>query len=178
MLRDHGQAKKYYHDVEGYNGRLDSIQTGILSVKLKRLPGWNAKRRAIAEEYKRLFATCDGGIQVPFEPTWSRAVHHLYVVCTTDREGLVAFLKAAGIGTGIHYPIPLHLQRAYESLGYRKGSFPVTEKVAGGIVSLPMFPQLAADQQNYVTKKVLEFVQAGAAASQVFAPHSPTTRKN
>jgi dTDP-4-amino-4,6-dideoxygalactose transaminase len=167
ILRDHGQAKKYYHDVEGYNGRLDSIQTGILSVKLKHLPEWNADRRERAEEYNRLFATLEGGVRVPFEPTWSRAVYHLYVLRTTDREGLMAHLKAAGIGTGIHYPIPLHMQRAYEALGYKTGSLPVAEKVAREIVSMPMFPQLTAEQQNYVAKKVLEFVQAGAAASQV-----------
>ncbi len=162
MLRDHGQAKKYYHDVEGYNGRLDAIQTGILSVKSKHLPEWNAKRRQRAEEYNRLFAASEGGVQVPFEPSWSRAVYHLYVVRTADREGLMTSLKNAGIGTGIHYPIPLHLQRAYESLGYKKDSFPVTESVSETIVSLPMFPHLTAEQQSHVTTRAREFVHAGA----------------
>ena len=163
MLRDHGQAKKYYHDVEGYNGRLDSIQTGILSVKLKHLPEWNAKRREKAEEYKRLFAASAGGVQPPFEPSWSRAVYHLYVIRTADREGLMAYLKDAGIGAGIHYPIPLHLQRAYESLGYKKGSFPVTESVSETIVSLPMFPQLVSEQQKRVVESITLFLSVQAA---------------
>ena len=157
MLRDHGQAKKYYHDIEGYNGRLDAIQTGILSVKLKHLPEWNAKRRERADEYKRLFTASDGGIQVPFEPSWSRAVYHLYVIRTSDREGMMNHLKKAGIGTGIHYPIPLHLQKAYVSLNYRLGDFPVAERVAAEIVSLPMFPQLTGDQQARVTEEIMAF---------------------
>jgi dTDP-4-amino-4,6-dideoxygalactose transaminase len=163
MLRDHGQATKYYHNVEGYNGRLDAIQAGILSVKLKHLPQWNTKRREKAEEYKRLFAACDGGIQAPFEPSWSRAVYHLYVILTADRDGLMAYLKDAGIGAGIHYPIPLHLQRAYESLGYKKGSFPVTERVSEAIVSLPMFPQLVREQQKRVVENIILFLSVQAA---------------
>lgn len=158
MLRDHGQAKKYYHDIEGYNGRLDSIQTGILSVKLKHLTGWNQQRRERAAAYKVLFEN-NTSVQTPFEPSWSRAVYHLYVVRVTDREGLMAHLKNAGIGTGIHYPIPLHLQKAYESLGYKAGDFPVTERVAREIVSLPMFPHLKAEQQATVADETLRFVQ-------------------
>jgi len=158
MLRDHGQAKKYYHDIEGYNGRLDSIQTGILSVKLTHLSDWNARRRERAAEYKILFEN-NTSIRTPFEPSWSRAVYHLYVVRVADREGLMAHLKDAGIGTGIHYPIPLHLQKAYESLGYKAGDFPVTERVAREIVSLPMFPQLKAEQQVRVADEALRFVR-------------------
>jgi dTDP-4-amino-4,6-dideoxygalactose transaminase len=158
MLRDHGQAKKYYHDIEGYNGRLDSIQTGILSVKLTHLADWNGRRRERAAEYKILFES-NTSIQTPFEPSWSRAVYHLYVVRVADREGLMAHLKDAGIGTGIHYPIPLHLQKAYESLGYKAGDFPVTERVAREIVSLPMFPQLKAEQQATVVDEALRFVR-------------------
>jgi len=159
MIRDHGQAKKYYHDIEGYNGRLDSIQTGILSVKLKHLAGWNAKRRERAAEYDRLLAASDRGVQTPYEPSWSRAVYHLYVIRTEDREGLMAHLGKAGIGTGIHYPIPLHLQRAYEILGYKAGNFPVCEKIATEIVSLPMFPNLTAEQQARVAGELLHFVK-------------------
>jgi dTDP-4-amino-4,6-dideoxygalactose transaminase len=143
--------------MEGYNGRLDAIQTGILSVKLKHLAGWNAKRREKAAEYGRLFAASEGGVETPYEPSWSRAVYHLYVVRTRDREGLMAHLGKAGIGTGIHYPIPLHQQRAYESLGYKAGDFPVTEKVASQIVSLPMFPNLTAEQQGRVAEEVVRF---------------------
>ncbi len=162
MLHDHGQAKKYYHDVEGYNGRLDAIQAGILSVKLKHLPEWNANRCERAKEYKRLFTASEGGVQVPFELSWSRAVYHLYVVRTADREGLIGHLKAAGIGTGIHYPIPLHLQRAYEFLGYKKGSFPVTERVSETILSLPMFPQLVREQQKRVVESIVQFLSIQA----------------
>ena len=157
MLRDHGQAKKYYHDIEGYNGRLDSIQTGILSVKLKHLADWNTQRRERAAEYKSLFENSTG-VQIPFEPSWSRAVYHLYVVRVADREGLMSHLKDAGIGTGIHYPIPLHLQKAYEALGYKAGDFPVTERVAREIVSLPMFPQLTTQQLAQVVKDIQDFL--------------------
>ena len=157
MIRDHGQAKKYYHDIEGYNGRLDSIQTGILSVKLKHLAGWNAKRRERAEEYDRLLAASDPGVQTPHEPSWSRAVYHLYVVRTEDRGGLMAHLGKSGIGTGIHYPIPLHRQRAYEALGYAEGDFPICEKIAAEIVSLPMYPQLSATQQARVVDEIVAF---------------------
>jgi dTDP-4-amino-4,6-dideoxygalactose transaminase len=162
MLRDHGQAKKYYHHVEGYNGRLDAIQAGILSVKLKHLPEWNAKRRERAGEYNCLFAASKGEIHGAFEPSWSRAVYHLYVIRTSDREGMVNHLKKAGIGTGIHYPIPLHLQKAYTSLNYRLGDFPVAERVAAEIVSLPMFPQLTSEQQVRVAEEILAFTSKTA----------------
>jgi dTDP-4-amino-4,6-dideoxygalactose transaminase len=162
MLRDHGQARKYYHDVEGYNGRLDAIQTGILSVKLKHLADWNAKRRDRAAEYKRLLDASVDGIQAPFEPSWSRAVYHLYVVRTANRDSLMSYLKASEIGTGIHYPIPLHLQRAYRSLGYVEGDFPASERLAAEIVSLPMFPQLTSQQQARVVEELLNFVSGRA----------------
>ena len=166
MLRDHGQAKKYFHDIEGYNGRLDSIQTGILSVKLKHLAGWNEKRRERAVEYKSLLGQNGKGIELPFEPSWSRAVYHLYVVRVADRDGLMAHLKDAGIGTGIHYPIPLHQQKAYESLGYKTGDFPVTERIAREIVSLPMFPQLKTDQQAQVARSVEHFLTKAPAPAE------------
>src|SRR5579872_4684841 len=123
-IRDHGQAKKYYHDVEGYNGRLDALQAGLLAVKLPHLAGWNAARRERAAEYNRLLSNVERTLQLPHEPSWSRAVYHLYVVRTNDREGLMNHLKKAGIFTGIHYPIPLHLQNAYVTLNYRQGDFP------------------------------------------------------
>jgi dTDP-4-amino-4,6-dideoxygalactose transaminase len=160
MLRDHGQAQKYYHDVEGYNGRLDSIQAGILQLKLKHLAEWTEQRRAAASRYRDLFATEESGVGVPYEPEWSKAVYHLFVVRVENRAELMKQLAAAGIGTGIHYPIPLHLQKAYESLGYQRGDFPVSEKIADEIVSLPMFPQLTAAQQKEVVAAVLSFVSA------------------
>jgi dTDP-4-amino-4,6-dideoxygalactose transaminase len=157
MLRDHGQAKKYYHDIEGYNGRLDAIQAGLLHVKLGHLKEWNAQRRERAAEYNRLLAAADCGIDPVFEPAYSKAVYHLYVVRGDVREGLMNHLKKAGIGTAIHYPIPLHLQNAYRSLGYRAGDFPVTEKAAAEIVSLPIFPQLTAEQQGRVIEEIRNF---------------------
>jgi len=165
MLRDHGQAKKYYHDVEGYNGRLDAIQAGILYVKLQHLAQWNLQRRERAAEYQKLFDAAANPVKVPYEPSWSRAVYHLYVVRTDDREGLMAFLKEQNIGTGIHYPIPLHLQKAYQHLGYAVGTFPICEKVAREIISLPMFPQLKTDEQKRVVATVADFVESKLALS-------------
>jgi len=162
MLRDHGQATKYYHDVEGYNGRMDALQAGLLHVKLNHLAKWNAQRRKNAAEYNRLLASTGAGVIAPFEPSWSRAVYHLYIVRTADREGLMEHLKKAGIGSGIHYPIPLHLQKAYAAMKYRKGGFPVTEKTAEEIVSLPMFPQLTSEQQGRVVNAIVEFVSISA----------------
>jgi dTDP-4-amino-4,6-dideoxygalactose transaminase len=161
MLRDHGQAKKYFHDIEGYNGRMDAVQAGMLHVKLAQLAKWNAQRRERAEEYKRLLSAAPDAVIPPYEPSWSRAVYHLYVVRTDDREGMMSHLKTAGIGTGIHYPVPLHLQKAYGSLNYRRGDFPVVEKIAAEILSLPMFPQLTTEQQARVVKEVVHFVRMG-----------------
>lgn len=169
MLRDHGQAKKYYHDMEGYNGRLDAIQAGLLQVKLQHLAKWNAQRREHATEYDRLLAGVDG-LLCPYEPSWSRAVYHLYVVRTSDRDGLMSHLKAAGIGTGIHYPIPLHLQQAYGTMQHRRGDFPSTERVASEIVSLPMFPQLTLSQQTRVAEEIESFTWRHA------APRAEVTR--
>jgi len=150
MLRDHGQAKKYYHDVEGYNGRLDALQAGFLNIKLRHLAGWNSQRRQIAATYNRLLSAVGANIIAPFEPTWSKAVYHLYVVRVENREEFQADLAKSGIGTGIHYPVPLHQQKAYAHLGYATGDFPVAERVAPEIVSLPMFPQMTLEQQERV----------------------------
>lgn len=156
MVRDHGQVKKYYHDVEGYNGRLDALQAGILHAKLAHLAKWNTLRCERAAEYDRLLAENEA-INLPGEPSWSNAVYHLYVIRTDDRDGLMSHLKEAGIGTGIHYPIPLHLQRAYASLNYSAGDFPVAECTSARILSLPMFPQLTSDQQARVAKEIAAF---------------------
>ena len=156
MLRDHGQVKKYYHDIEGYNGRLHALQAGILSTKLPHLGKWNSDRRERASEYSKLLAN-DEALGLPYEPSWSRAVYHLYVIRTEEREELIKHLNEAGIGTGIHYPIPLHLQKAYASMNYGPGDFPVSERMAAEIVSLPMFPQLTPEQQARVVEEVLKF---------------------
>ncbi len=156
MLRDHGQVKKYYHDVEGYNGRLDAIQAGILLAKLPHLAAWNMQRRDRAAEYARLMGTNEG-VGLPHEPAWSHAVYHLYVIRTNDREGMMSHLKEAGIGTAIHYPIPLHLQKAYTSLNYSPGDFPIAESVSAEIISLPMFPHLKEPQQARVAEEIRAF---------------------
>ena len=163
MLRDHGQAKKYHHNVEGYNGRLDAIQAGLLNTKLTRLAKWNTQRREHAAEYKRLMVKNEA-ITLPYEPSWSRAVYHLFVIRTNNRDGMMNHLKQAGIGTGIHYPIPLHLQNAYLSLNYGQNDFPVARRVASEIVSLPMFPQLTADQQSRVTEEIFVFTSKALAS--------------
>jgi dTDP-4-amino-4,6-dideoxygalactose transaminase len=155
MLRDHGQTKKYYHRIDGYNGRLDAIQAGILGVKLRHLSQWNSQRRACAEIYRQLLRSADE-LVLPLEPFGSRANYHLYVIRIRNRRELQAHLAMAGIGTGIHYPVPLHLQEAYRTLGYCSGDFPVTERSAAEILSLPMYPQLKYTEQERVAGSVLE----------------------
>lgn len=169
MLRDHGQSRKYYHDIEGYNGRLDALQAGILHVKLGHLKSWNEQRQAKAAEYNRLLSGCDA-ISLPWEPSWSRGVYHLYVIRSTDREGMMKHLKEAGIGSAIHYPVPLHLQRAYKSLNYGAGDFPVTESAAAEIVSLPMYPQLKLAQQEKVAVEVIGFATRMRTAADSTVP--------
>ena len=166
MLRDHGQATKYFHDMEGYNGRLDTIQAGILHVKLKHLSGWNQSRRVAALRYAELLEKASLGMLAVYEPEWARSVYHLYVIRMQNRDGLMKQLAAANIGTGIHYPVPLHLQKAYHGLGYRPGDFPVAEAAAAEIVSLPMYPQLRAEQQAHVVSEVQNF----AVESMITAP--------
>jgi dTDP-4-amino-4,6-dideoxygalactose transaminase len=156
MLRDHGQPEKYYHDIEGYNGRLDAVQAGLLHAKLPHLAQWNSQRRQRAAEYNQMLGGNEA-VKIPYEPSWTRPVYHLYVISTDDREGMMNHLKDAGIGVGIHYPIPLHLQKAYESLNYAPGALPVAESLARKIISLPMFPHLTSDQQSRVVEEISAF---------------------
>jgi dTDP-4-amino-4,6-dideoxygalactose transaminase len=160
MLRDHGQSRKYYHEMEGYNGRLDAIQAGLLSVKLGYLDHWNDLRRKCAHYYNQLFSGVEH-IVTPYEPAWSRGVYHLYVIRARERDRLQNYLSGRGIGTGLHYPVPLHLQKAYAKRNYRPGDFPVCEKIAGELLSLPMFPDLTADAQRIVAGAVADFMAAG-----------------
>jgi dTDP-4-amino-4,6-dideoxygalactose transaminase len=166
MMRDHGQAKKYYHDMEGYNGRLDAIQAGILRAKLQHLADWNQQRRERAQSYNTLLSTVAEGTLVPHSAPWSKSVYHLYVTRVAGRDELSAHLAAEGIGTGIHYPIPLHLQNAYTHLGYREGDFSVSERLAKEILSLPMYPNLTASQQQHIAKCIEEFVTARTAGKR------------
>jgi len=146
--------------MEGYNGRLDAIQAGVLRIKLKRLNDWNQSRRENAALYNELLSHIDG-ITLPFQPDFPRSVYHLYVILADDRDGLQKFLGDKGIATGLHYPLPLHLQKAYDRLGYKQGSFPVTEKVAKTLLSLPMFPELNREQVQYVVASINEFLSRG-----------------
>jgi dTDP-4-amino-4,6-dideoxygalactose transaminase/acetyltransferase-like isoleucine patch superfamily enzyme len=155
-LRDHGQTSKYHHEIEGYNGRLDAIQAGILQAKLPQLEKWNLQRRERAAEYNRLLGNCEL-VSLPFEPSWSRGVYHLYAIRVSERNGLMEHLKMAEIGTGVHYPIPLHRQKAYAALNYGPGSFPVTERIASEILSLPMYPQMTDQQQARVAEEIVKF---------------------
>jgi dTDP-4-amino-4,6-dideoxygalactose transaminase len=159
MLRDHGQSRKYYHEMEGYNGRLDAIQAGILSVKLRHLAEWNQKRREVAARYQELLSEVSAKLTLPFEPSWSRSVYHLYVVRTTERAELQSFLTNSGIGTGIHYPVPVHLQKPYRSAGFKEGDFPVSESTADQVLSLPMDPRLSVAQQHRVVEAVVQFAK-------------------
>jgi dTDP-4-amino-4,6-dideoxygalactose transaminase len=149
MLREHGQSSKYYHDIEGYNGRLDAIQGAFLRIKLRHLDEWNDQRRAAAARYGELLSSVPG-VVTPHTPPAARPNYHLYVIRTKDRDDLSERLKGNGIQTGLHYPLPLHLQECYRTWGYGQGSLPVTERVASEILSLPMFPGLTAEQQQHV----------------------------
>ena len=157
MIRDHGQSKKYYHEIEGYNGRLDAIQAGMLRIKLRHLAEWNKKRQQAAARYGELLAGTNG-IILPYEPDWSRAVYHLYVIRNAERDKLQKYLAEQNIGTALHYPVSLHLQNAYKNRGYKPGDFPITEKVTSEILSLPMFPQLTEAQQQRVAAEIKKFL--------------------
>jgi len=145
MLRDHGQDRKYYHGKIGWNARMDGIQGSILSVKLKHLASWNESRRKNAALYDSLLKEVKG-VALPGKAAYATHVYHIYAIRVKGRDALIAALAAKDIHCGIHYPIPLHLQEAYKSLGYRAGAFPVAEKAASEFVSLPMFAELTGEQ--------------------------------
>jgi dTDP-4-amino-4,6-dideoxygalactose transaminase len=153
MFRDHGQSKKYYHSMIGWNARMDGIQGAVLNVKLKHLPAWNQARRKNAGRYDDLLADVDGLIR-PVEADYGMHVYHIYAVRIQSRENLIAALADSEIYCGIHYPVPVHLQDAYESAGLKIGSCPVAEKYAQEYLSLPMFPELSSEQQHVVKDKI------------------------
>lgn len=157
MLREHGQSRKYVHDMEGYTGRLDAIQAAVLRIKLKHLAEWNQARRAHAALYTRLLSNIPG-VTVIKEAEFAQSVYHLFVILVDDRNGLQAFLAEKGVGTGLHYPLPLHLQKAYAAMGFRKGDFPVSEHTAEHLISLPMFAELTPDQVGYVVECIKEYM--------------------
>jgi dTDP-4-amino-4,6-dideoxygalactose transaminase len=158
-LREHGQSTRYYHPIVGYNARLDEIQAAILRIKLRRLDEWNARRQEIAAQYNALLA--GGDIITPEIPRGGRHVFYCYAIRVPGgrRDALRAFLTERGIGTQIHYPVPIHMQEAAQFLGYRKGDLPVTEKVAGEVLSLPMYAELTDPQIDRVASSVTEFMR-------------------
>jgi len=157
MFRDHGQAKKYYHSMIGWNARMDGFQGAVLSVKLKHLPGWNDARRKNAQLYNDLLANVKSVI-TPAEADYARHVYHIYAIRAQNRDALIRGLAEKGIFCGIHYPVPIHLQGAYKLLGYEKGDFPIAEKCAEEVVSLPMFPELTREQIKHVAHEIERFV--------------------
>jgi dTDP-4-amino-4,6-dideoxygalactose transaminase len=152
-LRNYGGERKYEHPEVGFNSRLDTLQAVVLRVKLARLAGWNAARREAADRYHRLLEGL-GEVTRPEVCPGNEHVWHLYVVRVPGRDEVLARLHAAGIGAGIHYPIPLHLQGAFDDLGYRKGAFPVAESAAAEILSLPMFPEITPAQQERAVEEL------------------------
>jgi len=156
MFRDHGQARKYEHEMVGWNARMDGLQGAVLSVKLSHLEDWNNARRQNAHLYGELLQGAKG-VVLPTEADYARHVYHIYAIRTDRREQLMAYLAERGIACGIHYPVPLHLQKAYQGLGLTEGSFPVAERCAAEFVSLPMFPELTAEQISFVADEIKGF---------------------
>ena len=163
VLRDHGQSQKYHHTTIGWNCRMDGIQAAVLSVKLRYLEQANLLRRQRASLYNQAFAGFDG-VGTPVEADYARHVYHIYAVRVQERDELRRFLEAKGIGCGVHYPIPIHLQEAWRNVGYPEGSFPIAENLAKEFLSLPMFPELTRDQIEYVAFCVGEAVGVEAPA--------------
>jgi dTDP-4-amino-4,6-dideoxygalactose transaminase len=149
LLRDHGRGEKYLHVLEGYNGRMDAIQAGFLSVKLKRLEHSNEQRRRLAAAYDAGLNSLPD-VRPMANRSWNRSSRHLYVVRSSERDRLRTFLRERGIGTGVHYPIPLHLQPCYRRLGLEAGMFPYAERLCSDVLSLPMFPTMEPGQLRRV----------------------------
>lgn len=156
MFRDHGQIKKYKHEVAGINSRLDALQAAILRIKLGYLEAWNEKRRENAAYYNTLLSRVKG-ITIPYISPGVRPVFHIYAIQTDNRDGLQQYLQKNGISTAIHYPIPVHLQKAYRYLGHKKGDFPIAEKAARHLLSLPMYPELELKQIDFIAAKIKSF---------------------
>ena len=156
-LRDHGQSEKYHHLMVGWNARMDGIQGAILDVKLKRLSDWNNARRKNATVYSDLLTDLDG-IRIPQEADYAKHVYYIYAIRLQNRDALMTALAETEIHCGIHYPLSVHLQKAYSELGYKYSDLPVAEKVASEFLSLPMFPELTYDQQKKVIDRIQEFL--------------------
>jgi dTDP-4-amino-4,6-dideoxygalactose transaminase len=160
LLRDHGSERRYRHEEIGFNSRMDEVQAAILRIKLRHLEAWTARRRAHAETYARLLA--DSGVDLPRIGPDRTHVWYVYVVRADDRDHLQQFLSEREIGSGIHFPVPVHLQPATERLGYRAGELPHTEKAAAEVLSIPMYPELTRDQLTWVASSVRDACHAAA----------------
>ncbi|MEW6042029.1 MAG: DegT/DnrJ/EryC1/StrS family aminotransferase, partial [Elusimicrobiota bacterium] len=154
MLRDHGRKEKYVHEIAGFNERMDAIQAAVLRVKFRYLEEWNQKRRQKAERYDNSLRDVVSPIK---REKNNNPIYHLYVIKTERRQELRDFLQKNKIETGIHYPVPLHLQPAFKFLCYKKGDFPVSEKLSETALSLPIFPEMTEEQQEFVIQKIYEF---------------------
>lgn len=154
ILRVHGAKPKYYHSMVGYNSRLDTLQAAILSVKLKHLDGWTAKRREHAEAYNSALKGVD--VITPKEEDFNYHIYHQYTIAVKNRDKLSSVLKENQIGHEVYYPVPLHLQKCYQSLGYKEGDLPVAERKAKEVISLPIYPELAVEERNFVIETVIK----------------------
>jgi len=157
MLREYGQKKKYVHETMGVNSRLDEIQAAVLSVKLRHLDDWNKKRQQLASYYTCAIQRVLPFITCPVEVEGRQSVYHIYAVLTPKRDALQAYLARRGIQTNIHYPIPLHMQKAFAYRNYKKGDFPIAEKKSIHMLSLPMYPEMTTDAINVIVKAIKEF---------------------
>ncbi|MET0650229.1 MAG: DegT/DnrJ/EryC1/StrS family aminotransferase [Pyrinomonadaceae bacterium] len=167
MLRDHGSEQKYRHEIVGYNMRLEGIQGAVLGVKLKHLDYWNALRRRHAARYREMLAPLaeSGALALPLEADYAEHVYHLFVIQADARDTLQRYLSAAGVQTGIHYPVPVHLQPAYAALGHKEGDFPNAERQARRVLSLPMFAELTGHQLKYVADALADYCADASAAA-------------
>ena len=159
-LRDHGRSQKYKHKIVGFNHRIDALQCAILNVKLKHLNDWTDARRRNAKIYNELLKEVN--VVTPVENEYNKHVYHLYVIRTKNRDGLQQYLKSQEVATGIHYPIPLHLQPCFSFLGYKRGDFPSAEIASEEVLSLPIYPELEEEEREYIVGKIYEFFKREA----------------
>jgi dTDP-4-amino-4,6-dideoxygalactose transaminase len=157
-MRDHGQARRYYHDNVGYNYRMDGFQGAVLRVKLKRLPDWTRKRQQFAAQYRQLLAKAR--VELPADNPQDESVYHLFVVYVDNRDAVRAELEKRGVQSAIHYPVPVHLQKAYAPLGYKLGSLPNTERACDRVFSMPLFPEMTAEHVECAAKALADIVGA------------------
>ncbi|MBL7999403.1 MAG: DegT/DnrJ/EryC1/StrS family aminotransferase [Candidatus Kapabacteria bacterium] len=168
MLREHGSERKYYHETYGTNYRMEAIQGAVLGVKVKHLHTWTENRRRVAARYNELLRDVEE-IVLPYEAHNTRHVYHLYVIQTDNRDALQKHLSECGIATGLHYPVPLHMQKCFEHLEYKQGDFPVSEQLGAQCLSLPMFPEMTDEQVRHVAESVVAYFASSTAAKSTLS---------